>query len=199
MARAWATGAWRANAWAGTVWADSSVTTISATPGTYTWAGVAASLSGVINATPGTWTWAGRAATTTQLLNATPGTYTWAGKAATTNQLLNATPGAWMWQGVPAGVVVLLTVSATPGAWAWVGVSSQVTTPGAPNPNPSSTANGPRIARRRNGEIMEVLFDADGLPYAAKRKNGTVLLLTQIAGTNWHRALTSRGDIVTII
>ena len=46
---------------------------------------------------------------------------------------------------------------------------------------------------------MEVLFDADGMPYAAKRKNGTVLLLlTQIAGTNWHRALTSRGDIVTI-
>lgn len=70
---------------------------------------------------------------------------------------------------------------------------------GQTNPNSSPSANGPRIARRRNGEIMEVLFDADGMPYAAKRKNGAVLLLTQIAGTNWHRALTSRGDIVTII
>lgn len=70
--------------------------------------------------------------------------------------------------------------------------------PGSGNdPDPNSV--GPRVALRASGEVMTLLFDADGTPYAARRRNGSVLQLVALLGPNWNSAVTELGDIVNII
>lgn len=115
-------GAWT---WAGT--AASSTQLIAAIPGTWSWAGTVASTNQVIAAIAGAWSWAGTAASFSQLVNATAGAWSWAGAQATLTQLINATPGAWTWAGVSASQNQL--IAATPGAWSWAGVTANIGTP----------------------------------------------------------------------
>ena len=106
---------------------SSSGPSISATAGTWSWAGTAAALTQLISATPGTWSWSGSTAALIQLVNATPATWSWVGTTATLTQLISATPGTWSWVGTTANLSVSGVVSAIPGAWSWSGTTATLT------------------------------------------------------------------------
>lgn len=102
--------------------AAAAVPQVNATPGAWTWAGVAVGRFRLVAATPGAWTWTGPTVGRFRLVAATPGTWTWTGPAAGLSRIVSATPGAWTWAGVGAQLVTTATVNASPGAWTWAGV-----------------------------------------------------------------------------
>ena len=64
------------------------------------------------------------------------------------------------------------------------------------DPDPNSSARASLL--RASGEVMTLLFDADGTPYAARRRNGSVLAARRAAWPELER-VTELGDIVNII
>lgn len=60
---------------------------------------------------------------------------------------------------------------------------------------------GPRFAvRRTTGEVMTLLLDDAGVPYAARRANGAVIPLDLVAGAMQGRAvLQQSGEIVVLV
>lgn len=107
--------------WAGTL-STLPAGAISASPGAYTWSGTTSTASGLINAGVGAYSWAGVTATTSQLINGVVGTYSWAGTTATTSALINAGIGAYTWSGTTSSASGLIL--AMPGTYTWAGTTA---------------------------------------------------------------------------
>jgi hypothetical protein len=109
---------------------SAGVTTINATVGSWTWAGVKTGLLVIIAASVGAWTWAGKHSPLSTEIHATVGSWTWAGKASPLSTEIKSTVGTWSWAGNKSPLST--EVHAGTGAWTWAGVSAVVTTPGGP-------------------------------------------------------------------
>jgi len=133
---------------------DDATNIVGATPGTWSWAGSPARLTGLadtafqqnafqsdafqifggttsggpttLSATPGAWSWAGSTATfPVPQVAVTPGTWTWAGSTQAFTQLINATPGAWTWAGSTQTTTQL--INQVTGGWTWAGSAQTLT------------------------------------------------------------------------
>ena len=63
-----------------------------------------------------------------------------------------------------------------------------------------TVSTGPRVAYfKDSGQVLPVLLDADGVPYAAKRPDGSLLTLRPIGGTMLGRASDDAGRIAILI
>ena len=62
------------------------------------------------------------------------------------------------------------------------------------------SSSGPRLAvNPRNAEVMALLLDGAGIPYAARRQNGALINIHPVEGAMLGRALTDGGDMLLIV
>jgi hypothetical protein len=67
-------------------------------------------------------------------------------------------------------------------------------------PPPGPTLGVPRLAfRQRTGEIFSLLLDADGIPYAYQRTNGTTVSLRPLDSVSLGVAVTDGGEMLILI
>ncbi len=101
------------------------VTTISGSPGTYTYSGTTSTTNQLINQVAGAWSWAGSTSTLSQVINQSVGNYSYAGTTATLSQLIKQVVGSYTWSGTTSGIAgPLTTINASVGAWSWSGTTS---------------------------------------------------------------------------
>ena len=87
-------------------------TTLNASPGVWTWAGLQSGVAVPFRATPGTWFWTGSTASFTDAIAASPGVYTWSGVAAALAQIFQVTPAGILWSGNTAVITNVPTFTA---------------------------------------------------------------------------------------
>lgn len=102
--------------------AAGSVTTINASLGAWSWAGLTTSFSTQIAATKGAWSWLGNTANLATQINSGVGGWAWGGLTASLTGGINAAVGAWSFAGQPATFAT--QVAASIGTWSWAGLTS---------------------------------------------------------------------------
>lgn len=100
--------------------------TIPATIGSYTWRGVAATLSAitVITAAVGAYTWSGNKSSLSTEIVARVGTWSWAGKSSPLSTEVRAAVGAYTWAGLHSPIQGVTVIPAAIGVYLWSGLTS---------------------------------------------------------------------------